>query len=96
MGGNPSGPLTTTNSHQELIMADANLKPRSPVTERFVTIQQSRRFERNWSTSRLYRKPPPLYPWMKLAGRWIEHAGFPPGQRVRISVEHGRLTITAG
>ncbi|HTH60312.1 MAG TPA: SymE family type I addiction module toxin [Paraburkholderia sp.] len=33
---------------------------------------------------------------MKLAGRWIEHAGFPPGQRVRISVEHGRLTITAG
>ncbi|RQH01653.1 SymE family type I addiction module toxin [Paraburkholderia dinghuensis] len=32
---------------------------------------------------------------MKLAGRWIEHAGFEAGQRVRIAVEHGRLTITA-
>jgi toxic protein SymE len=32
---------------------------------------------------------------MKLAGRWIEHAGFQPGQRVRIAVEQGRLTITA-
>jgi toxic protein SymE len=32
---------------------------------------------------------------MKLAGRWIEHAGFEAGQHVRISVEHGRLTIAA-
>jgi toxic protein SymE len=34
--------------------------------------------------------------WMKLAGRWIEHAGFQAGQHVKISVEHGRLIITAG
>jgi hypothetical protein len=27
--------------------------------------------------------------------RWIEHAGFEAGQRVRIIVEQGRLTITA-
>ncbi|WP_428983283.1 SymE family type I addiction module toxin [Paraburkholderia diazotrophica] len=27
--------------------------------------------------------------------RWIEHARFTPGQRVKINVEHGRLTITA-
>jgi hypothetical protein len=38
---------------------------------------------------------PPLYPWMKLAGRWIEQAGFQAGHRVRIAVEHGRLTIAA-
>ncbi len=72
-------------------MANANLKARSPVTERFVTIQQSQRQPRNWRSHTV----PPLYPWMKLAGRWIEHAGFEAGQRVRIAVEHGRLTITA-
>ncbi|MFM0629768.1 SymE family type I addiction module toxin [Paraburkholderia xenovorans] len=32
---------------------------------------------------------------MRLAGRWIEHAGFESGQRVRIAVEYGYLTITA-
>nr|WP_230413199.1 SymE family type I addiction module toxin [Paraburkholderia antibiotica] len=32
---------------------------------------------------------------MELSGRWIEHAGFEAGQRVRITVEYGRLTITA-
>jgi toxic protein SymE len=32
---------------------------------------------------------------MKLAGRWIEQAGFQAGQRVKIIVEQGRLTITA-
>lgn len=91
MGSNPDGPLTTTNSTQELIMADVNLKARSPVTERFVTIQQSSRHQRNWRS----RSTPPRYPWMKLAGRWIERAGFEAGQRVRIVVEHGRLVITA-
>jgi hypothetical protein len=38
---------------------------------------------------------PPLYPWMKLSGRSIEQAGFQAGHRVRIAVEHGRLTIAA-
>ncbi|WP_404990247.1 SymE family type I addiction module toxin [Caballeronia sp. LZ065] len=33
------------------------------------------------------------YPWLKLVGRWIEQAGFRPGQRVRINVEHRRLVI---
>ncbi|BFG79427.1 hypothetical protein PTKU46_74600 [Paraburkholderia terrae] len=55
-----------------------------------MTIQQSRRFRRNWRS----RTVPPLYPWMKLAGRWIEQAGFEAGQRVRVAVELGRLTIT--
>ncbi|WP_235024643.1 SymE family type I addiction module toxin [Caballeronia arvi] len=31
---------------------------------------------------------------LKLAGRWFEQAGFQAGQRVKINVEHGRLTIT--
>ncbi|WP_415764268.1 SymE family type I addiction module toxin [Paraburkholderia sp. J10-1] len=68
----------------------ARLLQLNPVTERFVTIQQSQRSQRNWRS----RTVPPLYPWMKLAGRWIEHAGFAPGQRVRVAIEHGRLTIT--
>ncbi|MDR5795671.1 SymE family type I addiction module toxin [Caballeronia sp. LZ008] len=77
-------------------MADANLKARPPVTERFVTVQQSRRENRsrNWHLPFHRRTEPPLYPWLKLAGRWIEHAGFEAGQRVKINVEHGRLTIT--
>ncbi|WP_408310956.1 SymE family type I addiction module toxin [Paraburkholderia sediminicola] len=40
------------------------------------------------------RKEPPLFPWMKLSGRWIELAGFEPRSRVRITVEHQRLIIT--
>jgi toxic protein SymE len=95
MGGNPYAPLTTTNSTQELTMADANLKARSPVTERFVTIQQTRRESRNWQKPYHLRTEPPLFPWIKLAGRWIENSGFTAGQRVRIHVEHGQLTITA-
>ncbi|MEM5373067.1 hypothetical protein V4C53_44785 [Paraburkholderia azotifigens] len=55
-------PLTTTNTPQELITADANLKAHPPVTERFVTIQQSRRFQRNWSRPAHLRTIPPLYP----------------------------------
>ncbi|WP_328821141.1 SymE family type I addiction module toxin [Paraburkholderia nemoris] len=30
---------------------------------------------------------------MKLSGRWIETAGFEPGQRVRITVEHQKLNM---
>jgi hypothetical protein len=33
MGGNPSGPLTTTNSVKELFMAKANHKTRSAAHE---------------------------------------------------------------
>nr|WP_242680933.1 SymE family type I addiction module toxin [Paraburkholderia hospita] len=79
----------------ELTMAIANLRARSHVTEHFVTIKQPRHFQRNWNRPLHLRTEPPLYPWMKLAGRWIETAGFAAGQRVRINVEHGRLNITA-
>ncbi|TDG26453.1 type I addiction module toxin, SymE family [Paraburkholderia silviterrae] len=40
------------------------------------------------------RTVPPLYPWIKLVGRWLELADFEAGQRVRIEVHHGRLVIT--
>lgn len=40
------------------------------------------------------QKQPPLYPWIKLSGRWLELAGFKAGQRVRVEVQHGRLIIT--
>jgi toxic protein SymE len=76
-------------------MANANDTARSAVSERFVTVQQSRRFHSSWHKCVHQRTAPTLYPWMKLAGRWIEHAGFEPGQRVKVAVENGRLTITA-
>ncbi|WP_309780325.1 MULTISPECIES: hypothetical protein [unclassified Caballeronia] len=53
-------------------MANANVKARPPVTERFVTIQQSRRENHNtnwWGKPHVKRTEPPLYPWLKLAGR---------------------------
>ncbi len=91
MGGNPYDPLTTTSSHGELIMADANLNAWPAHPERRVTIQQSLRYRRINARA---RTEPPLYPWIKLSGRWLELAGFEAGQRVRIEVHHGRLVIT--
>ncbi|MFT4435086.1 SymE family type I addiction module toxin [Caballeronia sp. 15715] len=32
---------------------------------------------------------------LERAERWLEHAGFAPGQHVKVDVEHGRLTISA-
>jgi len=69
-------------------------KSQPAVSERFVTVQVSRRFQSSWHKPPHLRTERPLYPWMKLAGRWIEHAGFHPGQRVKIDVEVGRLVIT--
>jgi toxic protein SymE len=43
---------------------------------------------------RSYRIDPPLFPWSKLSGRWLEEAGFLPRQRLRIEVQHERLVIT--
>ena len=35
---------------------------------------------------------PPM-PYLRLCGRWLEHAGFAIGQNVRIDASEGRLTI---
>ena len=73
-------------------MANANHKAAAGFPERSVKVYQSLRYQD--SPSHL-NKPPKLYPWIKLLGQWIEHAGFLPGQQVRITVEHGKLIITA-
>ncbi|MDR5835488.1 SymE family type I addiction module toxin [Caballeronia sp. LZ034LL] len=63
--------------------------------DRFVTVQQ---IQRNCCSRKSHwqREEPPIYPWLELAGRWIEQAGIRLGQRVKINVEHGRLVISAG
>lgn len=70
--------------------ADINARPAHP--ERHVTIQQSWRY-RQWKP-RGYRTDPPLFPWFKVSGRWLGHAGFMPRQRLKIEVQHERLVIT--
>lgn len=72
-------------------MANANHKAVAGFPERSVKVQQSLRYQA-WPSH--LSKPPKLYPWIKLSGRWIETAGFLPGQQVRITVEHGKLIIT--
>ncbi|KVN83776.1 hypothetical protein WT15_00020 [Burkholderia stagnalis] len=38
----------------------------------------------------------PLYLWLRITGRWLAHdASFQAGQKLRVHVEHGKLTITA-
>lgn len=79
-------------------MANANHKSRAPVTERFVTVQESARhhsLSRVLRAIRAHRKlNTTYYPWIKLAGVWLEDAGFEAGGRVRITVEDKRLIIT--
>lgn len=72
-------------------MADANHNARPEHTERTVTIQQSRRWRPH--PPRRYTEPP-LVPWFKLSGRWLEQAEFMPRQRLKIEVQLGRLVIT--
>ncbi|HKR38984.1 MAG TPA: SymE family type I addiction module toxin [Paraburkholderia sp.] len=45
-------------------------------------------------TSARTRTEPPLYPWLKLSGRWLELADFEAGQQMRGEMHHGRLVIT--
>jgi len=73
-------------------MADANLKAFDDAhSSRCVTIQQSPR----WCPySPRRRTAPLLVPWLKLSGRWLEHAGFHPRQRLKIEVQPGKLVIT--
>jgi toxic protein SymE len=73
-------------------MADANLNARPAHPERHVTIQQSWRY-RQWKLHG-YRADPPLFPWFKVSGRWLEEAGFMPRQRLKIEVYEGKLVIT--
>ncbi|WP_158756215.1 SymE family type I addiction module toxin [Dyella sp. S184] len=39
------------------------------------------------------RRPPPPVPYLRLRGYWLKQAGFAVGQRVRVDVVNGRITI---
>jgi hypothetical protein len=88
---NTHRPLTTTNSLQELIMADANLKPRRArdehVTRISVVLEANRTHEHHRRTA---------FPWMQITNAMLEHAGFLPGQQVLFSIDYrlGHITIT--
>ncbi|WP_082582693.1 SymE family type I addiction module toxin [Frateuria sp. Soil773] len=43
---------------------------------------------------RSHRRPPPPVPYLRLRGFWLRQAGFAVGQRVRVDVIDGRITIT--
>ena len=72
-------------------MADTDLNAFDAPTTRTVTIQESRRW-RPYAPHR--RTNPPLVPWLKLSGRWLEDAGFKPRQRLKVEVQHERPVIT--
>ena len=72
-------------------MGDTDLKAFDARYTRIVTTQESRR----WQPYKPHRRiNPPLVPWLKLSGRWLEHAGFKPRQRLKVEVQLGRLVIT--
>lgn len=77
-------------------MADANHSVPAVFHDCFVTEEASFRHRRLVPHLRLAdRAPPVLYLWTKLSGRWVEAAGFEPGQRLRIEATHRRLVITS-
>lgn len=41
------------------------------------------------------RRPPSPMPFLRLKGRWLDHAGFAIGSKVRVEVSAGRLVIEA-
>ena len=39
-------------------------------------------------------RTPAVVPYLRARGRWLEQAGFHVGDRIRVSVEPGRLVLT--
>ena len=58
--------------------------------KRFVTVQ-----ERGDRFSVRHRGPQYSEPMIRLRGKWLRQLGFIPGQRVAVSVEYGRLVLSA-
>ncbi|MDF0503836.1 SymE family type I addiction module toxin [Burkholderia cenocepacia] len=76
-------------------MAGANHNASTYFRDCFVSPRSSLRSRRIVPHIRLADMAPPvMHLWMKLSGRWIEAAGFYPGQRLRIEVSRQRLVIT--
>jgi toxic protein SymE len=98
MGCNPNDPLTTTNSTEELLMANANNKTAKDGSVRFLTVSAQRRppsYPKSWPPQRkIGRRDLANAPWIRLTGRWLEDAGFEIASRIRVEVEPGRLVIT--
>jgi hypothetical protein len=82
-------PLTTTNSQQELIMADANLKARPNKREHCSSLHMT--------LSSLAERPAiqrPCMPWMDIIDKHIELFGFRPGERVYLSFDFSTRQIS--
>jgi len=92
MGGNPYDPLTTTNSHKELKMADANTKPRRRKNK---PVNMQKTFElvlRNYPD--LPKRGWPYLPWMKAIDIDFKIFGFKPGDRVYLDTNYVTRQIT--
>ena len=59
-------------------------------SRRFVTVQ-----ERGDRFNVRHRGPQHSEPMIRLRGKWLRQLGFIPGQRVAVSVEYGRLVLSA-
>lgn len=74
-------------------MADANLKARPNISQRFMACEAAVRECGYTKKLGPYTLPLPV-PRIRLTGRWLEQAGFKPHSRVCVQVEEGRLIIT--
>ena len=84
MGGNPSGPLTTTNSVKELFMAKANHKTRPAADEEPIAFE----LPLQSSAELPGGSNKPFIPWMQVTDALLGHLGFMPGERVYFSVDY--------
>jgi hypothetical protein len=92
---NTHRPLTTTNSHQELIMADANLKARPSRAKRSRAITVTLRDAPDgYSPDTPPHPQQPFMPWEHI-DLWLATAGFfKAGQRVNVSLDYIRQSLT--
>jgi toxic protein SymE len=49
--------------------------------------------KRRYTVTNRNRENGPV-PELRMSGRWLAQAGFAPGSRLAIVVEHGRLVVT--
>jgi hypothetical protein len=50
--------------------------------------------ERRLTVLNRYRDRAGTVPDIRLSGQWLTRAGFIPGSRLAVAVEHGRLVVT--
>ena len=73
-------------------MAVADLKPPSPRqrTHAWATLRDSP----DCDSAQLDGTSAPFMPWTQIADLWLHHAGFTPGQRMRISFDFRNAALT--